>query len=144
MTARVVFGYLKSQRLMLRLFVPTSPGELDDTECANPAERVFTGPLPHDHRREADALIELLHDAAGPGFTGRQLHLVAETVIRGEPLDSYVRRDHPPLDDDGLARAWERLKRQRTRLLGRLQRPLYKLPGHNGSRNNLRVGARQR
>jgi hypothetical protein len=49
---------------------------------------------------------------------------VAETVIRGESLRSYIRRRFPGVGDAEFVRIYERVKRQRTRTVARLRQPL--------------------
>jgi len=62
----------------------------------------------------------LLERAVKEGIPPGQLEVVAATVLRGEPLRSYVERISPD-DDAERNRMYQRLKRQRTRTLNRVR-----------------------
>ena len=68
--------------------------------------------------------VALLFDRVGAAMPRDHLDLVADTMLRGENLWDFVDRVHPGLSPAARVRAYERLKRLRTRALRRLRRLL--------------------
>jgi hypothetical protein len=74
--------------------------------------------------REVEELVALLVEVAGGAVKPAHLALVVDTMIRGERLPAYVGRVYPELAPGEHRRLYERLKRQRSRTISRLRKPL--------------------
>lgn len=70
---------------------------------------------------DLETVFQRLVEAVGGALPDSHLRLIADTVVRGERLDDYVRRVHPTATGAEFARIYERLKRQRTRTVTRLR-----------------------
>lgn len=127
LTRGAVFDILRRLQKEQQGTVTVAPDDLAFlARGAGPCD-VFCPPRGASAAEEADALVELLHDALGDGPRPAHLDLVIDTTIRGEPLGDYVRRHHPVAPERDYLRIYERLKRRRTRAANRLRKPLMPL-----------------
>ena len=77
-----------------------------------------------DDHEVAELAVALLFDRVGAAMPRDHLDGVALTMLRGETLWDFVDRVHPGLPPTARVRAYERLKRLRTRAVRRLRRLL--------------------
>ena len=84
-----------------------------------------TAPWPEPNRKgkpdtdpdELEMMVTLLLKRARGTVPRRKLEVVIATYVHGEKLRSYVNRRHPRASDTERRRAYERMKRERTRTL---------------------------
>lgn len=121
-TERQVFSYLRKEREECS---PRADAANLDTMGAECVQRLH--PQRHD-----DTFLDLsllLERAASQGVHPRSLEVVEATVLHRELLRSYVERVGPE-DEVERERAYQRLKRQRTRALKRLRALVRVSPVH--------------
>ena len=113
-TERQVFAAIRRERAEQHL-----PLDLDDLVPSPDAEQLGLQDNVAEHDRVAFAAAELVERAARTVSAGG-LNLVVATLLQREPLRAYVSRCFP-IEDARRERAYQRLKRQRTRALQRLR-----------------------
>jgi hypothetical protein len=86
------------------------PGESDDAEVYDDATQ-----------------IAFLHARAGDALDTDKLEPVIATMVHGERLRAYVERAHPHVDAEERRRIYQRIKRNHSRLIGRLRMRLASL-----------------
>ncbi len=128
-TQRRVFTWLKEEQRRAETVAFIEPVVLSENAPAvwpvpGMIKRTRARRLKHDDD-EAHALAELLREKAGEVVAPDKLELVIATAIQGESMRGYVRRHHGDLDQEGIKRAYQRIKKQRNRTVAQLRAVLY-------------------
>lgn len=119
-TERQVFAYLRKEREL-------GPAVEDAEELAEDGADGLQAPRPPGSEEELLDLALLLERAEQEGVPKASLEVVAATVLRRQRLRDYVER-MAPRDEVERERLYQRLKRQRTRVLRRLRGLLAESP----------------
>jgi hypothetical protein len=112
-TQRLVFQSLRHER-------EQQHPSLDDDERGDELERVIGARVDRSSCEDRVELALLLERAAADGVPRASLEVLAATTLRSELLRNYVTRVGP-IDVEESERLYERLKRQRTRVVQRLR-----------------------
>ncbi len=121
MTQRAVFRHVREVQQEQGRIVCAAPEELTEFGPVEWPEPRGPRGRPTPERGEADALASLLLQSVGHEVCAAKLDLVIATVLRGERLRAYVDRTEAGRPEEDRERIYQRLKRQRTRTLERLQ-----------------------
>ena len=119
-TRRMVFQTVKEAEQEYRLIECMDEEDLLHLEPAAWPEPLQRGE-PLSDSDHVEVMVSLLFEYAGGALPRRKLDLVVATTIRGENLRSYVSRRHPGAGAADRQRAYERLKRQRSRTINKLR-----------------------
>ena len=122
-TARSVFQALKEiseERSLIDSVDDVALARLRPSCWPEPSPKSPIRLHPHDVRLATEQLLKL----AGNDIQRGKLRVIIATKLRGEKLRSYVARRHAGASESEMNRAYERLKRERTRTLQRLRRLL--------------------
>lgn len=112
-TQRLVFQSLRHER-------DQQHASLDDDERGEELERLIGARVERSACEDRVELAHLLERAAIDGVPRASLEVLAATTLRSELLRNYVSRVGP-VDGEESERLYERLKRQRTRVVQRLR-----------------------
>jgi len=112
-TQRLVFQSLRRER-------EQQHPSLDDDERGEELQRVIGARVDRSAIEDRVELAHLLERAALDGVPRASLEVLAATTLRSELLRNYVSRVGPT-DAEECERLYERLKRQRTRVVQRLR-----------------------
>jgi len=119
-TRRAVFQTIKEAEQEHWLIECMDVEDLLNLEPAAWPEPPREGELP-GAPDDLEVLVKVLLKHVGGAVPRCKLDLVIATTIRGENLRSYVSRRHPGAGAADLRRAYERLKRQRSRTINKLR-----------------------
>jgi len=119
-TRRSVFRTVKEADQEYRLIESMDEEDLLNLEPVAWPELPRKGELP-EAPDDLEVLVKVLLKHVGGGVPRRKLDLVIATTIRGENLRSYVSRRHPGAGSTDQRRAYERLKRERSRTINKLR-----------------------
>jgi hypothetical protein len=127
LTRRAVVNVMRAADDEYEASEPMPPEGLAEVGHEHEPGAAFCGPLRKPTLEEADALFELLLETVGTSVPADHLDLVRATMLRGEPLEDYVRRLYPRAPASDQRRLYERVKRRRTRVIQRMREPLARL-----------------
>jgi hypothetical protein len=109
---------------------------LRDYAANDPEFKAFEPPTSDEPigDQEAADLAERLHEIAGDRLPRKRLDVVVATCVGGEKLSAFAERTHDPASDQSVGHTYERIKRERLRVLTKLRPLLHdQLSGLRGS-----------